>query len=139
MNPVVAKLAEALNSASRVRSAIFLIINLFTNPSQQLPEDARNLAVLQLQSLTGVAKGLTRSSDIWISYDGDDKLQEEVARMSRVRADSRVARLRDAIVQGINNVTSLWSTDATTADVSLLSFWPLLDLSRQSLGTLSRL
>ena len=39
--------------------------------------------------------------------------------MNRDRADPRITRLREAIIQELNNVTGLWSTDATTADVRI--------------------
>ncbi|TDL27101.1 ARM repeat-containing protein [Rickenella mellea] len=98
VSPVVAKLSEALNSAS------------------QLPEEARAVAILQLQTLTGCAKGLTRATDVLFTLDESPSTQEEVDRMKRTREDPRMEKLRDAIIQGIRGTMELWSNDATTGD-----------------------
>ncbi|KAI5120002.1 hypothetical protein M0805_008463 [Coniferiporia weirii] len=97
-SPVVAKLSEALNSAG------------------QLPEEARALAIQQLQTLTGCAKGLTRASDLLFAFDEDAKAQAEMEKLQRACDDPRMSRLREAILQGVQGVMALWSADATTAD-----------------------
>ena len=83
----------------------------------QLPEEARALAVQQLQTLTGCAKGLTRTSDILFTYD-DSETAGELEKLQRARDDVRMIRLREGIIQGIQGVMFQWSTDAMTADVS---------------------
>lgn len=84
----------------------------------QLPEDACTLAIQQLQTLTGCAKGLTRSSDILFAYDDDDQILAETEKLRRARDDPRIVRLREAIMQEMQSIVVLWSADATTADVS---------------------
>ncbi|RPD63454.1 ARM repeat-containing protein [Lentinus tigrinus ALCF2SS1-6] len=98
VSPVVAKLFEALQSAN------------------QLPEEARAMAVQQLATLTGVAKGLTRATDTLLALDDSPELQSAMDEMSRARADSQVVKLREAILSGVRTAVELWSTDATVSD-----------------------
>ncbi|EJD04736.1 ARM repeat-containing protein [Fomitiporia mediterranea MF3/22] len=97
VSPVVSRLSEALSTAT------------------QLPEEARALAIQQLQTLTGCAKGLTRTSDILFAYD-DDADKAEMEKMQQAREDSRMRSLREGIIQGTQGVMLQWSTDALTAD-----------------------
>ncbi|KAI0714221.1 ARM repeat-containing protein [Cerioporus squamosus] len=99
VSPVVAKLFEALQSAN------------------QLPEEARAMAVLQLATLSGVAKGLTRATDTILALDESPELQQAMDDMSRARADPRAVKLREAILSGVRTTVELWSTDATVSDV----------------------
>ena len=76
------------------------------------------MAILQIQTLTGCAKGLTRTSDVLFSYeDGDAKEKEEYEKLLRAREDPRMVRLRESITQAIQGIMAIWSGDATTADV----------------------
>lgn len=82
--------------------------------------------MLQLQAITGCAKGLTRPSDVLFSYDENDTVvTAEMERLSRAREDSRIAGLREAIVQALQSLMLQWSTDATTADVGALLLYPI--------------
>ncbi|RDX49711.1 ARM repeat-containing protein [Lentinus brumalis] len=98
VGPVVAKLFEALRSAN------------------QLPEEARAMAVLQLETLTGVAKGLTRATDTILALDESPELQTAMENMTRARADPRAVKLREAILSGVRTTVELWSTDASVSD-----------------------
>ncbi|KAI0633121.1 ARM repeat-containing protein [Trametes polyzona] len=98
VSPVVAKLFEALQSAA------------------QLPDEARALAVQQLETLTGVARGLTRVSDSLLALDDSPEVQAAMEEMNRAREDPRVLKLREAILSAIRGTVELWSTDALVCD-----------------------
>ena len=104
VSPVVAKLFEALQSAGR------------------LPEEARAMAVQQLETLTGVARGLTRVSDSLLALDDSPDVQAAMNTMDAARADARVVKLRDALLSGIRSTVELWSTDAMVSDVRWSSY-----------------
>ncbi|KAF8498083.1 ARM repeat-containing protein [Russula emetica] len=123
--PVVARLFQALQSSSL------------------LPEDARALATQQLQTLSGVAKGLTRTTDA-AGFE-TSPAADEVERMQHARDDIRMVQLRDHILHAIQGAVELWSADAgisealsdlfksitaLSADATLLSLppAPLLEL-----------
>ncbi|KAI0076848.1 ARM repeat-containing protein [Panus rudis PR-1116 ss-1] len=95
LTPVVAKLFEALQS------------------SAQLPEEARAVAIQQLMTITGVARGLTRTVDSLLIFDESPEVQAEAQRMQQARNDPRVVRLREAILDAICRTVDLWSTDAS--------------------------
>ncbi|KAI0051285.1 hypothetical protein FA95DRAFT_1676011 [Auriscalpium vulgare] len=94
--PVVARLFQALQSSS------------------QLPDESRALAFQQLQTLTGVAKGLTRAAELG-GLD-DPPALEETERMQRARDDPRMLRVREDMVNALRGTVELWSTDAGISD-----------------------
>ncbi|KAG6853078.1 hypothetical protein C0991_007008 [Blastosporella zonata] len=95
VNPIVGKLAEALQSSS------------------SLPEEALVIIINQLETLSGVAKGLTRSSDgLVILGERDSETQTQVEAMERAREDPRAVNLRRYISETLDGVVRLWSTDA---------------------------
>ena len=68
MNPIVQKLFEVLQVSSSVSEFfIFQVFKLLIIPapisSAQLSDEARAATILQLEILSGIAKGLTRSED----------------------------------------------------------------------------
>ena len=83
----------------------------------QLPEDARYLAIQQLQALTGVAKGLTRVSDPLPALDGSTEALEETESLNRARENVRMTGLRNLLMQAVTTTIELWSTDASVGDV----------------------
>jgi hypothetical protein len=87
----------------------------------KLPEDARQLAIQQLQALTGVAKGLTRVSDSLLTIDGSAETLAETEKLNRAREDARMAGLRDLLMQAITSTVELWSADASVGDVGVLT------------------
>ncbi|KAG5640713.1 hypothetical protein DXG03_007470 [Asterophora parasitica] len=110
VDPIVRKLAEALQS------------------SNLLLEEARTLAIHQLETLSGVAKGLTRSTDgLLILGERDSESQTKLDEMIRARDDPRAVKLRESISAALGGVVELWSTDASTSNVSSLfsSYVPL--------------
>jgi len=94
VSPIVQKLIEAMHS-----SAI-------------LPDEARTMAILQLETLSGVGKGLTRTTDALLTFDENPEIQAEVERIREAREDLRMINLRDHLFAAIRNTVDLWSTDA---------------------------
>ena len=80
-----------------------------------MSEEARALAIQQLQILSGVAKGLTRTSDP-TGFE-NSPVAEELEHMQRARDDIRVARLREDMLRAIQGAVELWSTDAEVSEV----------------------
>ncbi len=78
------------------------------------------MAVLQLETLTGVAKGLTRATDTILALDESPELQTAMENMTRARADPRAVKLREAILSGVRSTVELWSTDASVSDVRVV-------------------
>lgn len=84
----------------------------------QLPAEARSLAILQILSLTAIAKGLTPTDDFDLDFGGDDEDKDDDGSAARARDDPRMAALRDKIVQAAGRVLELWSGDGEVSDVS---------------------
>lgn len=94
VHPIIQKLGSALQLSST------------------LPEEARNLTILQLEVLSGVAKGLTRTADGILEIDDDHAAKIEAEKINIAREDPRALKLRDNIFSCIRSVVDLWSTDA---------------------------
>ncbi|KAF8553854.1 ARM repeat-containing protein [Imleria badia] len=98
VSPVVEKLEQALLSSSR------------------LPEEARAVAIVQLQTLSGVAKGLTRTADTLLIIDETPAERAEAERLRQARDDYRVVKLRESLFAAVRSTFELWSTDASVSD-----------------------
>jgi hypothetical protein len=83
------------------------------------------MTIVQLQTLTGVAKGLTRTADS-LFFDESPTEQLETGRMGRAREDPRMVKLRDAMFSGISTTLEYWSTDAAVSDVSHTFLWQMI-------------
>lgn len=83
----------------------------------QLPDEVRELAVSQLNTLAGVCKGLTRTSDPMMDDDPDEQL--ELDKMDIARMEDRIVRLRGGLFDVIRVAMERWSSDAGVADVRL--------------------
>lgn len=75
------------------------------------------MAIQQLQTLAGVAKGLTRTTDT-AGFE-NSPAAEEVERMQRARDDNRMVRLREDMLHAIEGTVELWSMDAGISEVRL--------------------
>ncbi|KAJ7604267.1 armadillo-type protein [Roridomyces roridus] len=93
VGPVLQRLGEALGAAG------------------MHPEAAQQAAILQLDMLTGIAKGLTRATDV-MAFDDDDGGGVEGAAVRVAREDQRTVAIREALFQAIARVAELWSADA---------------------------
>ncbi|KZT01812.1 ARM repeat-containing protein [Laetiporus sulphureus 93-53] len=98
VNPIVSKLFATLES------------------SPQLPDEARLLIMQQLQTISGVAQGLTRTPDSLLILDESPDTQEEAKRMRLARDDPRMVKMRETILDAIRRTMQLWSTDAAISD-----------------------
>lgn len=76
------------------------------------------MIILQLQTLTGCAKGLTRSSDVLFALDDSPNAKKEMEQMDVARADPSAVRVREDVIHGIESTMAAWSTDTSVADVS---------------------
>jgi len=87
----------------------------------QLPEDARQVTILYLETLSGVAKGLTRTTDgpTLLEDDSDTEVQVETETIKRAREDPRAIKLREGVSAVIRGVMELWSADLAIGHVCL--------------------
>ena len=92
----------------------------------QLPDEARAMAMQQLETLTGAAKGLTRTNDSLLIFDDSPEVQNEAQQMHSARNDPRMSKLRDDILNALRAVVNLWCTDAMISDVSIDSLTSVL-------------
>ncbi|KAF9073098.1 ARM repeat-containing protein [Rhodocollybia butyracea] len=94
--------AEAIPTVEVVVGPI--ISRLFEVLQSQLlsPIEARSICILQLEALTGIAKGLTRISAFsdGLSDEGSDD-EKEVQAIEAARQDPRMLRLRENILNAI--------------------------------------
>ncbi|KZP33116.1 ARM repeat-containing protein [Athelia psychrophila] len=117
----IASVIQALPPEEEIPPVEAIVIPIINNLAQaiqsstQVPEDAKALAITQLQTLSGVAKGLTRTADS-LFFDESPTEQLETGQMERARADPRMAKLREGIFSGIGATLDLWSTDAAVSD-----------------------
>lgn len=90
----------------------------------QLPDEARVVVHMQLQTLSGVAKGLTRATDSSLGFDESPQEKAEVERMQRAREDVRMIKLRESMFSLIRSAVDLWSTDASITGVCATTVVP---------------
>ncbi|KIL55722.1 hypothetical protein M378DRAFT_173401 [Amanita muscaria Koide BX008] len=74
IQPIIQKLTSALQS------------------SVALPDQARSMAVLHLETLSGVAKGLTRVNEDVFGTDDDPVVKEELEKIQNARDDQNQGR-----------------------------------------------
>ncbi|KAK0477030.1 armadillo-type protein [Armillaria novae-zelandiae] len=94
--PIVQKLMDILNSPTT------------------LPPEARSLAILQLETLAGISKGLTRATDDLLDLNEESEVQQILEQVNSARRDDRMARLREAILAAISRCV-----EATGQDVGV--------------------
>ena len=76
------------------------------------------MVILQLEILSGISKGLTRTTEgLYTEDDDDPETQAEVAKIKNVREDPRMQRLRDDIFASIRSIVDIWSVDAEISHV----------------------
>lgn len=117
----VEKLEQTLLSSSRVSVRGTFSLVEAVKDCLQLPEEARAVAIVLLQTLSGVAKGLTRTADSLLIIDESPRGAEE-ERLRQARDDYRVVKLRESLFTAVTSAFELWSTDASMSDVSLFFF-----------------
>ncbi|KAJ7600482.1 armadillo-type protein [Mycena floridula] len=96
VNPVVQKMAQAFNSPN------------------MLPAEAIALVIFHLETLTGIARGLTRAQFsstggmVELEDDFDLEWMKEIEAITRAREDPRTIRLREAIMAAVNRAMELY-------------------------------
>lgn len=91
VSPIVQKLIEALQSIA------------------SLPDEARTLAILQLEILSGVAKGLTRINE---GLPESELEAVELEKVNQARQDIRMVKLRETVFSVVRSMVEIWSADA---------------------------
>lgn len=87
----------------------------------QLPDEARASTILHLETLSGIAKGLTRTLEglSVLEDESDMDVQAEAEKIRLARDDPRATKLREVIFAAIRGVVELWSVDAGVGNVRL--------------------
>ena len=116
MNPIVQKLYEILQASSSVSNFEFRPFSS-TDPFLQLSDEARASTILQLEILSGIAKGLTRSDDGFSVLEDDPEVTVDTTAVKLAREDPRAVKLRENIFVAIRSVVELWSLDAEIGHV----------------------
>ena len=86
---------------------------------RQLPDEARAITIQQLQTIAGVAKGLTRTSDSLLVLDDSPEAHQGHEDIMRAREDPRMVQLREGILLAVRRIVDLWTEDASVSDVSI--------------------
>ncbi|KAG6875593.1 hypothetical protein C0992_003155, partial [Termitomyces sp. T32_za158] len=103
VDPIARKLAEALQSSS------------------SLPDESRTIIILELETLSGLAKGLTRTTDgLVILGERDSESDASLETMQRAKEEPRVVNLRKNISDTLEAVVNIWSTDAGISSCNLI-------------------
>ncbi|KAK7056364.1 hypothetical protein VNI00_002918 [Paramarasmius palmivorus] len=103
VNPIVLKLIEILRSPTTQ-----------SNSSYKLPPEAREAVILQLETLSGVAKGLTGSTinDTLSVLEDDAETEVALEAIKVARADQRMVHLRQNILDAIRACVEVLGHDA---------------------------
>lgn len=77
------------------------------------------MTILHLETLSGVAKGLTRTFDSISVLESESELnvQAQAENIRLARDDPRATKLREVIFAAIRGVVELWSIDAGVGNV----------------------
>ncbi|KAK7463063.1 hypothetical protein VKT23_007649 [Stygiomarasmius scandens] len=98
VNPIVQKMAEIIRS-----------------PGTR-PAEARAVAILQLETLAGVAKGLTRTTafgdGVTATFEEGSEDEAEVEAVEQARQDPRMVNLRQSILDSIRGCVEAFGEDA---------------------------
>lgn len=79
-------------------------------------------AIAQLQTLTGVSKGLTRTTDSLLTLEESPLDSSEAQQLKRGRDDYRMVKIREGLFHTVRNTIEIWCTDAGVADVGVLAY-----------------
>lgn len=80
-------------------------------------DETRFIIISQLQTLSGVAKGLTRTQDSLLILDESPEERAEAERLQRARDDYTMVKVREDLFNTIRNIARYWSMDAGVSDV----------------------
>ncbi|THV01907.1 ARM repeat-containing protein [Dendrothele bispora CBS 962.96] len=98
VNPIIQKMGELIRSPNT------------------LPAEARASAILQLETLAGVAKGLTRAGGLGdgvvLAFEEDSEDEAEVEAVEQARQDPRMINLRQSILDSVRGCVEVFGEDA---------------------------
>ncbi|KAG7094032.1 hypothetical protein E1B28_007654 [Marasmius oreades] len=97
VNPLIQRLVETLRSPT------------------SLPPNAREQIILQLETLSGIAKGLTDSTSSDTLLDDDPEVDVTCEVLRSAREDERVVHLRQSILDAIRACVEIFGHDAGIA------------------------
>lgn len=80
------------------------------------------MIIIQLQTLTGVSKGLTRTTDSLLVLEESSADQAEAEQLQGARDDYRMVKLREDIFSAFRTTIEIWSADASVSDVRIVFF-----------------
>jgi len=85
--------------------------------------------IVQLQTLTGILQGLTRTTDSLLVLEESSADQAEAEQLQQTRDDYCMVKLREDIFGAFRSTIGIWSGDASMSDVrtALLLFVPCCD------------
>ncbi|KAK0200747.1 armadillo-type protein [Desarmillaria ectypa] len=116
----IASIIEALPPVQQIPPVVAMatpiiqkLMDILNSPTT-LPPEARNLAILHLETLAGISKGLTRATDDLLDLNEDSQVQQILEQVSLARRDERMTRLREAILAAISRCV-----EATGQDVGV--------------------
>jgi hypothetical protein len=95
----------------------------------QLVDETRIIIISQLQTLSGVAKGLTRTQDSLLILDESPEERAEAERLQQARDNYTMVKVREDLFNTIRNVATIWSTDAGVSDVRFSVFLRIIRLT----------
>ena len=75
------------------------------------------MAILHLETLSGISKGLTRTNEDGFGTEDDPAVQAELEKINKARDDLRMIKIREEIYGILRNVVDFWSTDAGISHV----------------------
>lgn len=103
----------------------YLLSSTNLNSFAQLSDEARASTILQLEILSGIAKGLTRSEDGFAILEDDPEVVADTTAVQLARDDPRAVKLRENIFAAIRGVVELWSLDVEISHVSYFFPFPI--------------
>lgn len=80
------------------------------------------MCILQLEILSGVARGLTRTTDALLTFDESPDSLAEAQRIKTAREDLRMVKLRGRMFDAIRACVEVWSADVSVGHVRLLLY-----------------
>jgi hypothetical protein len=86
----------------------------------QHPDEARLQTILQLEILSGVAKGLTHIVEGY-SFEGELE-PAELDKINLARQDMRMVKVREGVFGVVRNVVEIWSADVGVGHVRIFFF-----------------
>jgi hypothetical protein len=75
------------------------------------------MAILHLETLSGVSKGLTRTNEDVFGIEDDPAVQAGLEKIQKAREDLRMIKIRDDIYGILRSIVDFWSTDASISHV----------------------